>query len=76
MGMNALMMGVVVVIIGGIDSIAGIALAAVLLGIAQHLGSWSIGSQWQETVAFLVLVCFLILRPQGFFGKPMKTTTV
>lgn len=76
MGMNALMMGVVVVIVGGIESIPGIALAAILLGMAQQFASWTIGSQWQETLAFLVLVCFLILRPQGFFGKPMKETTI
>jgi len=45
MGMNALMMGVVVVIVGGVGSIPGVALGALLLGLAQHLGVWKISSQ-------------------------------
>jgi len=68
MGMNALMMGVVVVIIGGVRSIGGIALGAMLLATAQHLGAWYIGSAWQEAIAFVVLVLFLLIRPQGFMG--------
>ena len=69
MGMNALMMGVVAVIIGGVRSIPGIALGALLLATAQHLGAWYIGSAWQEAIAFVVLVAFLLFRPQGFLGK-------
>ena len=72
MGMNALMMGVVVVIIGGVRSIPGIAAGALLLATAQHLGAWYIGSQWQEAIAFVVLVLFLLIRPEGFMGR--KTT--
>ena len=45
MGMNALMMGVVAFIVGG--SIQGVALGALLLGMAQHLVVWYISSQWQ-----------------------------
>lgn len=76
MGMNALMMGVVVVIIGGVRSIPGIALGALLLATAQHLGAWYIGSQWQEAIAFVVLVLFLLFRPEGFMGKKIKSATV
>lgn len=72
MGMNALMMGVVAMIIGGVNSIPGIICGALLLGIAQNLGAWYIGSQWQEAIAFVVLLIFLIFRPQGFFGKKTK----
>jgi len=76
MGMNALMIGVVVVVIGGVKSIPGIALAAILLGIAQHFGVWWIGTQWQDTIAFLVLIIFLVFRPQGFFGYSLRRATV
>ncbi|MCK5128168.1 MAG: branched-chain amino acid ABC transporter permease [candidate division Zixibacteria bacterium] len=76
MGMNALMMGVVAVIIGGVRSIPGIALGALLLATAQHLGAWYIGSQWQEAIAFVVLVLFLLFRPEGFMGKKIKSATV
>jgi len=76
MGMNALMMGVVAVIIGGVGSMPGIALGALLLGMAQHLGVWKISSQWQDAIAFVVLLMFLLFRPQGFLGKKIKKATI
>lgn len=75
MSMNALLMGVVVVIIGGVGSIP-IALGALLLGMAQNLGAWNVGSQWQEAIAFAILLIFLLFRPQGFLGKKVKTATL
>jgi branched-chain amino acid transport system permease protein len=76
MGMNALLMGVVAVIIGGVGSIPGIALGALFLGMAQHLGAWNIGSQWQDAIAFVILLIFVLFRPQGFLGKKVKTATL
>ena len=76
MGMNALMMGVVAVIVGSVNSIPGIALGALLLATAQHLGAWYIGSQWQEVIAFVILVLFLLFKPEGFGGKKIKSITV
>lgn len=76
MGMNALMMGVVAVIVGGFNSISGIALGALLLAIAQHLGAWYIGSQWQSAIAFIILILFLLFKPEGFLGKKVRSSTV
>lgn len=76
MGMNALLMGVVAVIIGGVGSIPGIALGALLIGMAQQFGVWKIGSQWQNAIAFVVLLIFLLFRPQGFFGKKIKKVSI
>ena len=76
MGMNALLMGVVVVIIGGVGSITGIVLAALLLGMAQHVGVWKIGTEWQDAIAFAILLIFLLFRPQGFLGKKIKKANI
>ncbi|MFC1565134.1 branched-chain amino acid ABC transporter permease [candidate division KSB1 bacterium] len=76
MGMNALMMGVVVTIIGGIGSIPGVVLGSFLLGMSQHFSIWILDSQWQETVAFIILLLFLLFRPQGFLGKTIKKVTI
>jgi branched-chain amino acid transport system permease protein len=73
MGMNALLLGVVAVIIGGVGSIPGIAMGALFLGMAQHLGAWNVGSQWQDAIAFVILLILLLFRPQGFLGKKVKT---
>ena len=76
MGLNALMMGVVAVIIGGANSIPGIALGALLLGMAQQFGVWWISSQWQDAIAFIILLAFLLFRPQGFMGRKVKKAVV
>ncbi len=68
MGMLMLMMGVVAVIIGGVRSLVGIAFGALLLGAAQNLGTWLVSSQWQDAIAFAILVVFLLVRPRGFVG--------
>jgi len=76
MGMNALMMGVVALIIGGANSLPGAALGALLLGLAQHLGVWKIPSEWQDSIAFGVLLVFLLFRPQGMLGRKVRTASV
>lgn len=76
MGMNALMMGVVAVIIGGVGSIPGVAMGALLLGLAQNFGVWKISSQWQDAIAFIILFIFLLFKPEGFMGKKVKKTKI
>ena len=73
MGMEALMMAVVVVVVGGVGSVSGVMLAALFLGFARHFGAWVIGSEWQDAIAFTILLAFLLVRPGGFLGKkPIK----
>jgi len=76
MGLHALMMGVVAVIVGGVGSIPGVLLGALLLGLAQHLGVWKISSQWQDAIAFAILLIFLLFRPQGFLGRKIEKTEI
>lgn len=56
------------VIIGGIGSIPGAALAGIIIGLAESIGIWKISSQWQLGIAFVVLVIVLIIKPTGLFG--------
>ncbi len=76
MGMNALMMGVVAMIVGGVGSIWGIVLGSLLLALAQNLGVWYISSQWQDVIAFAILLIFLLFKPEGFFGKKLKKANI
>lgn len=76
MGMNALMMGVVAMIVGGVGSIRGIILGSLLLALAQNLGVWYISSQWQDAIAFAILLIFLLFKPEGFFGKKLKKAEI
>jgi len=76
MGLSALLMGVVAAIAGGIGSLPGAALGALLLALAQHLGVWKIPSQWQDAIAFAVLLVFLVFRPAGVFGARLRKVRV
>lgn len=76
MGMNMLLMGVVAMIIGGVGSIWGIVLGSLLLAAAQNLAVWYISSQWMDATASIILLVFLLFRPQGFMGKKIKKATI
>ncbi len=76
MGMNALMLAIVAVIIGGVSSIGGIVLGSLFLAAAQQVTVWQIGSQLQDAVAFAILLVFLLARPQGLFGKPLRKVAI
>jgi branched-chain amino acid transport system permease protein len=71
-GFNTLLMAVVAVIVGGIGSVPGSFFGGMLVGLAQNLGVWKLPTQWQNAIVFAILVIFLLVRPQGFFGKPLK----
>lgn len=64
MGLPYLMMTVVVVIIGGRASIAGIVFAACLLSLTQNFGVWFVGAQWRDAIAFALLLMFLVGRTE------------
>lgn len=75
MGMRILLMSVVAVVIGG-EGIAGVALGALLVALVEHLGVWRLPTQWQDTIVFSVLILFLLFRPQGFLGRPVRKAAV
>lgn len=76
MGMNALLMGVVAMIIGGVGNIKGIVLGSLLLAFAQNFGVWYISSQWQDAIAFGILLIFLLFKPEGFYGKKIRRAEI
>lgn len=69
MGLNAILKGIIASIIGGIGSIPGAVLGGFFLGIVENLGIWKIQAGWKDTIAFAVLIIFLLLRPEGILGK-------
>jgi branched-chain amino acid transport system permease protein len=62
-----LLASLVVVIIGGMGSIPGAALGAVIVGLAEQLGSVYIPT-YAIVVTFLIMVLVLAVRPQGLLA--------
>ncbi len=69
MGFNAILKGIIASIIGGIGSIPGAVLGGYLLGLVENLGIWKIASGWKDTIAFVLLIIFLLAWPSGIMGK-------
>lgn len=67
MGFGAVFIAFVAVVIGGVGSLAGAAVAGLLLGLVESVGMWQIPSEWQSSIAFVVLFVVLLVRPSGLF---------
>lgn len=57
-----------IIVVGGLGSVAGAAIAAMVLGLLQSLLQIPLGTTWAQTVFYLALFATLAFRPQGFFG--------
>lgn len=68
-GIMALLIAVIAVLVGGIGNYSGTALAGLLLGIAENMGIWKIPSEWKSSIAFGILVIFILFRPTGLLKK-------
>ncbi len=62
-----LLASLVVVIVGGMGSIPGAALGAVIIGLAEQLGS-VYAPTYSVVFTFLIMVAVLAFRPQGLLG--------
>ena len=68
MGFSAILKGIIASIVGGIGSIPGAMFGGFFLGLVENLGIWKIQAGWKDTIAFAILILFLLLRPGGIMG--------
>ena len=69
MGLLPMVKAFAIVILGGLGSIPGSLLAAVLLGYCETVVAYSVSTSLTELVSLLAVLLTLILRPAGLFGK-------
>ena len=78
MGFGYGLKGFTAAVVGGIGSIPGAMLGGIFIGLAEALSVGYIedftlgrlGSAFSDLVVFLILVLFMLFRPQGIFGRP------
>ena len=58
-----------IVVVGGLGSIPGSIVAALMLGYAETFVAYGISTAWTEIVSVAATLLMLVLRPAGFFGK-------
>ncbi len=64
-----LLTSLVVVIVGGMGSIGGTAIGAILVGVAEQWGQ-AIAPVYSVILTFLIMAVVLAVRPQGIMGRP------
>jgi branched-chain amino acid transport system permease protein len=58
-----------ITVLGGMGSIGGTFVAALILGVAESLTSTFSGPSWALAVSFGILLLALAVRPSGLFGR-------
>lgn len=58
----------VVVIVGGLDSVLGALVGGLMIGLIEALAGAYLGGEYKLLATFLVLVAVLLIRPYGLFG--------
>lgn len=57
------------VILGGMDSVIGSALAGLVIGVIENLFQGYVGQGLREISGFIVIILVLMIRPYGLFGS-------
>ncbi len=70
LGSSVLIYAFIVVVIGGLGSLAGSAIAAVLVGLLQQWANYYAASGVGDMSVVLLLAAVLLVRPRGLLGRP------
>ncbi len=63
------MKGFEIIVIGGLGSIPGSLVAALLLGLVESLGSVYVSASYRDLFGFILLIGVLLFRPTGLWGE-------
>ena len=72
MGLDPLLMSFIVVIIGGLGSLKGSVVAAIVIGMAKGVISVFFSPTLASILATLLVALVLVVRPQGLFGAAAR----
>jgi branched-chain amino acid transport system permease protein len=67
-GLTPLIKGVSIALCGGLGSVQGAVIAAILLGLVEALTNKFLGGQFVLMTQFLVIILVLMIRPRGISG--------
>jgi branched-chain amino acid transport system permease protein len=72
MGADPLLLSFIVVIIGGLGSLRGTVVAALLIGLSDGIVSVFFSPTLAKIIATLAVALVLVFRPQGLFGQAAR----
>jgi branched-chain amino acid transport system permease protein len=57
-----------IVVLGGLGSLIGSVMGGLMLGVAESLTAYYVGAEWSPTIAFILLILILVVKPEGLLG--------
>jgi branched-chain amino acid transport system permease protein len=74
LGLSALIKSIEIIVLGGIGSLVGTILGALVLGVAETAVAYFVpdGSGWAPGIGFGLLFLILIVRPRGLRGQAVE----
>lgn len=68
MGDYIIVKGFGAIILGGMGSVFGAAVGAIIMGFAESFGATFVSNAYKDLFAFVIIILVLIFRPSGLFG--------
>ncbi len=69
MGFMAGLKAFAAAVLGGIGSLPGALLGGLIIGVSESMAATFLGSTYRDSIAFVILIIVLIVRPHGLFGR-------
>ena len=64
--------GFAAAILGGLNSLPGAIVGGMIIGVAESLAGGYISVAFKNTLAFIIIIVVLLVRPEGLLGKEFK----
>ena len=61
-----------IIVLGGMGSLPGAIIGALLIGVAETLTTTYVGPEWATAVPYVVIFIVLLTRPQGLMGARLR----
>jgi branched-chain amino acid transport system permease protein len=71
-GLNMLLISAIAIIVGGLQFFEGAIVGALTLALLQHLATFRFSAKWEQPIAYLLLVGFLLFKPDGILGRHQR----
>jgi branched-chain amino acid transport system permease protein len=70
--LDAMFKGLAAAVLGGLNSLPGAVLGGLILGVAESLGGAYVSLEFKTSLAFILIVVVLLIRPEGLLGKEFQ----
>lgn len=64
--------GFAAAVLGGLNSLPGAVVGGLILGVAESLAGGYVTIQFKNTLAFVIIIVVLLVRPEGLLGHEFK----